>query len=583
MTSKQHSGNARKFVTLSNLIDEHFVPSGQDSDLADAREAQVGKLRQTIRWFHLYLQSEPTLADLDKAKIRRFYRFLCGQGFVNATISQHRKSLETIWKFAEETGLMGPCPELQIPANLKPKKNGKPRPGTLDHFFHHSFVPTGGRCLSHTRRKRFRRVLKLWTLFHGTCPPIDQITPRHLDQFREFVGTQPRHTYAAAHNWVRLIRELLHGASPEKWPPLKRKNAAKLRPAAIKGTLRHFYETVYCPIRLVGASEWTLSDYRHRLNVFEDYSGPELPIDQINDELLSAFFADRLKTNAQDTVNGYRRILLAVIAFARRKGLTEYQPCVPRLKTPKREPECWSLEEMRRIIDAASNTPGLVGPVPAGKWWPALILFVYNCGTRISATMGVPSNRLDLERGSVFVPAELQKQRADQRFDLLPETVKALRAIEPDRNECIFDDWPYDRTQPQFKILNSHLKRILRRAGLPHTRRDMWHKIRRTFGTMAAAHAGKAYASEMLGHSSVRITEAYLDTRFLDRPSLLDALPSISTEQDVCIGIWNSDEDHQTTTQGTSHEPQNIPSNGSGNRNGDRRVIPATDEERRLA
>jgi site-specific recombinase XerD len=492
-------------------------------------EGKADKLRQTVRWLQSFLQRTPTVADLDIKNVLPFYRFLVSQRFVPATIAQHRSALQTIWRFAAAGGLAPPCPTLPLaPKDLKPKVQPLV-PGTLEHFFEHSFVPSNGRPLTHTRRRRFRYALSLWKLFHGRPAQIDDIGPSNLNDFHAFVAAQPRHAYTKADAWVKYIRELLHAARPEKWPKLRRKNAKANRSEPVQGTIREFFETVYRPMRLVGASKVTILDYQSRLNVFEDFTGPGFAVSKIDDTILSAFCQDRLGKGVKaDTVNGYLRVLFAVIAFARRKKLTDYEPCVSALKTKKREPECWTLEEMKRILEAASNMPGMVGTVPAGQWWKALILFVYNCGTRISATMAVPSNLLNLETGYVLVPAEVQKQRADQRFDLLPETIRALKAIDPFRNECIFDDWPFDRTQPQFKALNNGLKCILRQAGLPCTRFDMWHKIRRTFATMTTIHAGKAFASEMLGHSCMRITEAYLDKRLLDRPSIREALPSIT-------------------------------------------------------
>ena len=60
-------------------------------------------------------------------------------------------------------------------------------------------------------------------------------------------------------------------------------------------------------------------------------------------------------------------------------------------------------------------------------------------------------------------------------------------------------------------VLTAGLKRILTRAGLPTSERDLWHKIRRTFATQVNAKAGIAMAQTLLGHSSPAITQRYID------------------------------------------------------------------------
>lgn len=198
-----------------------------------------------------------------------------------------------------------------------------------------------------------------------------------------------------------------------------------------------------------------------------------------------------------------------------------------RLKLEKehlREPECWSPEELTAVIDSAASEPGYVGDVPARCWWPALILTDYATGARINAMMNTRSDSLDLSGGRLKLSADVQKQKADQWCQLIPEAVAALAAIRPERNVRIFDDWPHDRTEyarerGSWRTLSRRYKQILKRAGLSNGRLDMFHKIRKTFGTEITRAAGIATAQTLLGHSTPKVTARYIDKRFVETPN----------------------------------------------------------------
>jgi integrase len=225
------------------------------------------------------------------------------------------------------------------------------------------------------------------------------------------------------------------------------------------------------------------------------------------------------------TINKHRRYLLALARLACKKRFIAELPEIDKVAEFEREPECWSIEEFGRILEAAVGMPGTVGESPAGVFWPALIWADLNTGFRITALMSVRSEDVDLDQATIKVRPEYQKDRAGQTIDLLPETVEALRSLNYRHLPRVFDDWPYDRGQEQWKTLNKGLRQILARAGLPATSRDLWHKIRRTFATYIAAASDVETARVLCGHSHSRITRRYLDQRKLTRPLVANLLP----------------------------------------------------------
>lgn len=205
---------------------------------------------------------------------------------------------------------------------------------------------------------------------------------------------------------------------------------------------------------------------------------------------------------------------------------------LPQYDEPKRLPVAWKPDEFRRVLEATELETGYVGPIPAASWFLGLELFVFWTGARISAVMSVKVADLDATENTVRIDADSQKHRADGLHDLPPDLVDLLGSwgLRERGVGTLFGDWPFDRGQPSWRALNRRLAAILKRADLPATRRDMWHKIRRTHATQITAKKGIAVAQKMLGHSSSKVTERYVDptqvprdraTEILDSPMVL--------------------------------------------------------------
>jgi hypothetical protein len=98
------------------------------------------------------------------------------------------------------------------------------------------------------------------------------------------------------------------------------------------------------------------------------------------------------------------------------------------------------------------------------------------------------------------------------------EAIEQLIDLDPDR-EFLFP-WPYDlpkpiagtnKTKRSWRTLWSHYRRILKRAGLPVTRGDLFHRLRKTTITHIAAASDQENARKAGGHSSLKVTSRYID------------------------------------------------------------------------
>lgn len=265
--------------------------------------------------------------------------------------------------------------------------------------------------------------------------------------------------------------------------------------------------------------------------------------------------------NVPNTANKLRRHMLAVWEYAADLSAVEHarDPTIPRMQPAKRilcqqfpepkiEPRCWSLDELGKIIDSSAAMRGKINKeVRASTFHLAHSWFVYNTGARIDAVMRTPLYKLDLDRGEVQLPAYAQKQNAEQTFDLLPETIEALKRLRLfDRyppEATIFADWPYDPTPGSWQILTKRYKQILTGAGLTCGPKDLFHKLRRTFATFLAIDQGIVAAQQWLGHSSVTVTWKYIDMRYYQGPRLNGSLPSPRPLADqVQLRVFRGDE-----------------------------------------
>ncbi len=275
------------------------------------------------------------------------------------------------------------------------------------------------------------------------------------------------------------------------------------------------------PARLAGRPASTIDAYQNALTNLAKFAGREVLSEELNDDLgagCMAWLLERGRSPA--TANKVRAHLTAVWRLAKRRDLIGRSPQVERLREPKRQPKAWRAADLGKILASAAREQGEIAGVRAADWWMALFLVLYDTGLRISATMALEWAWLDGDM--LDVCAEVQKQNADQSLDLSADALAALDAIRRPTRRHIFP-WPWDRGGPQWATLNRRLRRILTRAGLPTTRRDLFHKLRRSNASYLKAAGGDP--TSQLGHSTERVTRAYLDPRICRPRRQVDLLP----------------------------------------------------------
>ncbi|WP_428303865.1 tyrosine-type recombinase/integrase [Lacipirellula sp.] len=311
--------------------------------------------------------------------------------------------------------------------------------------------------------------------------------------------------------------------------------------ATLHTEVTEYYEHIYRPDKhALPKSHTTRDSFRTELRTFNAAlrfrladEGKKLrnaAMLDLTDWMLKAAMTYQVdRGRAVPTANKLYRTLCAIWRDAFDRGLMAAPPRTKAFKEPKREPQCWSLAEYERILDAADRLQGWVGAVEAKIFFAAYLWCTYSVGSRQGVTLAIPSDDFDAVRGDLLLPADEQKQNADQRVELLPEAVKAISRLRSQERglKLLFGDWRGHITN-----FNMRLRKIIVAAGLRHnvdevTRWDLSHRIRRTFATHACANSDEETVRQLLGHSHISVTRRYLDKRYLPRVSARNVVPPL--------------------------------------------------------
>ena len=280
--------------------------------------------------------------------------------------------------------------------------------------------------------------------------------------------------------------------------------------------IQTFFESVYRPQRLLGKSANTVRLYGISIRKFGRFLATEPTLEHLTNENLIGLMQSQLDSKRSPaTANKDRNQLLTLWRHAHRLGMIDRWPIVPELIEPERTPEAWLAEDVAKLLVAIDWQDGFFGPVPRSLWWETLVRLGLDTGERIGA---LRATQFGWIRGEwINVPAEARKgKRRDRAYRLSHTTLGRLMAIRLVSPESVFP-WPYS---PNY--IWSMFGQLLRDAGLPATKRDKFHRLRRT--TASVCHACGIDAQEALDHQYRRTTQKYLDPRFCRDQQVSDVL-----------------------------------------------------------
>lgn len=297
-----------------------------------------------------------------------------------------------------------------------------------------------------------------------------------------------------------------------------------------QGSVWEYFETVYRPLRLTGRTKQNLDKYRSTFRFLRKWSGRDVLLTELTDQLAAEFFEWMLTCRTAASVNGHRAQLFSVWRLAHERGKVPVEPRVRKFAECLDEPDAWSPDEARAIVAATAalaDWPPIAG-IPADKYFRAMMLVAWWAALRRGSLLKLRMRDVDFEGAWLNVPGRSMKNRSGRRFRLGQDALDAIRDIVEPQRELLFP-WPW-----RIGRIYRYFDEMLRVAGVkPSTRSRMTklHKWRRTVATVAAVERGMHAATSLLNQSGQEVTRRYVDASKLPGNDATEFLPSLTEPQ----------------------------------------------------
>ena len=121
--------------------------------------------------------------------------------------------------------------------------------------------------------------------------------------------------------------------------------------AAKEGTLLHYFENLYKPLRLAGRSPAGVHQYRVVLRHFGRFlKRPATPAD-LDDLTVARFQSWLIETRGQGAITANKSLdkVLSLWRFLNRRRVVESYPEVRKLPEPERVPQAWLLADLEHF------------------------------------------------------------------------------------------------------------------------------------------------------------------------------------------------------------------------------------------
>lgn len=158
----------------------------------------------------------------------------------------------------------------------------------------------------------------------------------------------------------------------------------------------------------------------------------------------------------------------------------------------------------------------------------ALVLFLYDSGSRIHAALSLHVHDFDPHMRTATLRGEYAKTGFEQVVDLSPETVQSMQRIVDAQGRKAEKVFPYPwNMRKRWREFHE----IMRDAGVRTGKYVGFHRIRKTHATQQVIAHGWEHARVALGHSTESMTRRYVDIRQVPRTPLSIARPVVAEVQ----------------------------------------------------
>lgn len=275
-------------------------------------------------------------------------------------------------------------------------------------------------------------------------------------------------------------------------------------------TLNELLDAEYIPRRL-NLKAASADQIRYSIRSFGRYLRREATTDDLTEMNVLRWLAARKLQTAAATVKRERGDILCLWTFAHKRGLCGPVPEIERIVVAPRIPRAMSLDDVAGILRVAGRLRGTMRGlgIPRCDWYSSLVLFLYDTGARITASLSVPPADIDLNAHYALMQAQHSKTGIEQLVNLSEQTVAAIAKIYDAGREFV---WPYPWHRRRLWL---DLHEICDAAGVRLLKGEGFHVLRKTHATMAVKVHGWARAQADLGHTNEQMTRRYVDPRLL--------------------------------------------------------------------
>ena len=222
----------------------------------------------------------------------------------------------------------------------------------------------------------------------------------------------------------------------------------------------------------------------------------------INTREIEKYKAEKTKDGlTKRSVNHHMRVLSNILYIAKDWGLVDSVPIIKCLKVEQPKFDFLSFDEAKSLIEATE-----------GKEWRAMVQVALKAGLRQSEILALTWKDIDLENkrlvvNKAFVMGILgtPKNGKSREVPLCDDLVEALKNYKKGTRNLVFS--PGKRRHRTPAQCRAALAKACKKAGL---RRVGWHSLRHTFAShLVMKGAPLKTVSELLGHSTIKMTEIY--------------------------------------------------------------------------
>ena len=256
-----------------------------------------------------------------------------------------------------------------------------------------------------------------------------------------------------------------------------------------------------------GAAQTTLSAYEQDLRQFLEFTKIDQPKD-LNEEIIEKFIQN-LQTEDYAAKSLARKLssIKDFCKFLYSEKIIENNPAAYIL-TPKQEkplPKFLTVAEIKLLIETAFAKTDY-------RYWRigVMIELMYATGLRVSELVGLPENAINYKKGLITIFGKGSKERRIQIGN--DAVIRILKEYQNEFRNEISKCRHFFANQNGKTLSDQSVRRMIRKycALASIEMRITPHMFRHTFATsLLEADVDIRYIQEMLGHSSINITEIY--------------------------------------------------------------------------